>query len=149
MPDIKYVDEAIARKYSLVKDYYPVAKAAVKEMHRQVGDLVVEDGVAVRGLIIRHLVLPDGLAGTAEVMRFIARELSVHSYVNVMAQYRPENKADRHPELIAADHRATSTGRRCAWRWSRGCTGWRARGRDAGVSAELRGRRLVVSLLAC
>ena len=100
MPDIKYVDEAIARKYSLVKDYYPVAKAAVKEMHRQVGDLVVEDdGVAVRGLIIRHLVLPDGLAGTAEVMRFIARELSVHSYVNVMAQYRPENKADRYPEL--------------------------------------------------
>jgi len=100
MPDIKYVDEANARKYSLVKDYYPVARAAVKEMHRQVGDLVVaDDGVAVRGLIIRHLVLPDGLAGTAEVMRFVARELSVHSYVNVMAQYRPENKAERHPEL--------------------------------------------------
>ncbi len=55
--------------------------------------------MAVRGLIIRHLVLPEGLAGTAEVMRFIARELSVHSYVNVMAQYRPENKADRYPEL--------------------------------------------------
>jgi putative pyruvate formate lyase activating enzyme len=68
-------------------------------MHRQAGDLVVEDGVAVRGLIIRHLVLPDGLAGTAEVMRFIAQELSVHSYVNVMAQYRPENKAARYPEL--------------------------------------------------
>jgi len=100
MPDIKYSDEATARKYSLVKDYYPVAKVAVKEMQRQVGDLVIdEDGVAVRGLIIRHLVLPDGLAGTAEVMRFIARELSVHSYVNVMAQYRPENKADRHQQL--------------------------------------------------
>lgn len=100
MPDIKYVDDAVARRYSLVKDYYPVAKAAVKEMHRQVGDLAVAgDGVAVRGLIIRHLVLPDGLAGTAEVMRFIARELSVHSYVNVMAQYRPEHKAARHPEL--------------------------------------------------
>ena len=99
MPDIKYADEAIARRYSLGKDYYPVAKAAVKEMHRQVGDLVVEDGVAARGLIIRHLVLPDGLAGTAEVMRFIGQELSVHSYVNVMAQYRPENKAARYPEL--------------------------------------------------
>jgi len=60
MPDIKYVDEAMARKYSLVTDYYAVAKAAVKEMHRQVGDLLVEDDVAVRGLIIRHLVLPDG-----------------------------------------------------------------------------------------
>jgi putative pyruvate formate lyase activating enzyme len=100
MPDIKYVDDAVAGKYSLVKDYYAVAKAAVKEMHHQVGDLVIdEDGVAVRGLIIRHLVLPAGLAGTAEVMRFIARELSVHSYVNVMAQYRPENKADRYPQL--------------------------------------------------
>jgi putative pyruvate formate lyase activating enzyme len=99
MPDIKYADEAFARKYSLVKDYYPVARAALKEMHRQVGDLATEDGVAVRGLIIRHLVLPDGLAATAEVMRFIAQELSVHSYVNVMAQYRPENKAHNYPEL--------------------------------------------------
>jgi putative pyruvate formate lyase activating enzyme len=99
MPDIKYADGAFARKYSLVKDYYPVAQAALKEMHRQVGDLVSEDGVAVRGLIIRHLVLPQGLAGTAEVMRFIAQELSVHSYVNVMAQYRPENKAHNYPEL--------------------------------------------------
>jgi len=99
MPDIKYADEAFARKYSLVKDYYPVARAALKEMHRQVGDLVTEDGVAVRGLIIRHLVLPQGLAGTAEVMRFIAQQLSVHSYVNVMAQYRPENKASNYPEL--------------------------------------------------
>jgi putative pyruvate formate lyase activating enzyme len=99
MPDIKYADEAFARKYSLVKDYYPVAQAALKEMHRQVGDLVTEDGVAVRGLIIRHLVLPQGLAGTAEVVRFIAEELSVDSYVNVMAQYRPENKAYNYPEL--------------------------------------------------
>lgn len=99
MPDIKYADEAFARKYSLVKDYYPVARAALKEMHRQVGDLVTEDGVAVRGLIIRHLVLPEGLAGTAEVMRFIAQELSADSYVNVMAQYRPENKAHNYPEL--------------------------------------------------
>ena len=99
MPDIKYADEAFARKYSLVKDYYPVARAALQEMHRQVGDLATEDGVAMRGLIIRHLVLPQGLAGTAEVMRFIAQELSVHSYVNVMAQYRPENKASNYPEL--------------------------------------------------
>ncbi len=78
MPDMKYVDDAVAGKYSFVKDYYSVAKAAVKEMHRQVGDLVeADDGVAVRGLIIRHLVLPDGLAGTAEVMRFIATNFSM------------------------------------------------------------------------
>lgn len=99
MPDIKYADDAIAARYSLVRNYYRETKAAVKEMHRQVGDLVVVDGVAVRGLIIRHLVLPDGLAGTAEVMRFIAQELSPHSYVNVMAQYRPEHRAHRYPQL--------------------------------------------------
>jgi putative pyruvate formate lyase activating enzyme len=64
-----------------------------------VGDLVVEDGVAVRGLIIRHLVLPAGIAGTREVMRFIAEELSPESYVNVMAQYRPQHKALGYPEL--------------------------------------------------
>lgn len=99
MPDIKYSDDKIAGKYSLVRHYYAVAREALKEMHRQVGDLVTEDGVAVRGLIIRHLVLPGGLAGTAEVMRFIARELSADSYVNVMVQYRPENKAQRYSEL--------------------------------------------------
>ena len=68
-------------------------------MHRQVGDLVVEGGLAVRGLIIRHLVLPQDMSGTDEVMRFIAEELSRDSYVNVMAQYRPEHKALRYREL--------------------------------------------------
>jgi putative pyruvate formate lyase activating enzyme len=68
-------------------------------MHRQVGDLVVEGELAVRGLIIRHLVLPRNLSGTDEVMRFIAEELSRDSYVNVMAQYRPEHKANRYGEL--------------------------------------------------
>lgn len=99
MPDIKYSDERTAGRYSIVKGYYQTAKAAVREMHRQVGDLVVEGGVAVRGLVIRHLVLPQDLSGTDEVMRFIAEELSRDSYVNVMAQYRPEHKALRYPEL--------------------------------------------------
>lgn len=101
MPDIKYADERTAGKYSIVKDYYVRAKAAVREMHRQVGELVVEgpDKIGVRGLIIRHLVLPFGLAGTDEVMRFIAEELSPDSYVNVMSQYRPEHKALRYREL--------------------------------------------------
>jgi len=99
MPDIKYSDDRMAARYSLVKGYYGAAKEALKEMHRQVGDLVVEDGVAVRGLIIRHLVLPEGIAGTGEVMRFIAEELSRDSYVNVMEQYRPDHRASRYPAL--------------------------------------------------
>ncbi len=99
MPDIKYSDDRMAARYSLVKGYYGAAKEALREMHRQVGDLVVEDGVAVRGLIIRHLVLPEGIAGTGEVMRFIAEELSPDSYVNVMEQYRPDHKAVRYPAL--------------------------------------------------
>jgi putative pyruvate formate lyase activating enzyme len=99
MPDIKYSDDRMAARYSLVKGYYGAAKEALKEMHRQVGDLVVGDSVAVRGLIIRHLVLPQGIAGTGEVMRFIAEELSSDSYVNVMEQYRPDHKAARYPAL--------------------------------------------------
>jgi len=99
MPDIKYSDDRMAARYSLVKGYMDTARAALREMHRQVGDLVVEDGVAVRGMIIRHLVLPDGIAGTTESMRFIAEELSPDSYVNVMEQYRPDHKASRFPEL--------------------------------------------------
>jgi putative pyruvate formate lyase activating enzyme len=99
MPDMKYSDEKTAGRFSVVKGYYATATAAVKEMHRQVGDLVVDEGMAVRGLIIRHLVLPYDLSGTDEVMRFVAEELSPDSYVNVMAQYRPEHKALRHVEL--------------------------------------------------
>lgn len=99
MPDIKYSDERTAGRYSIVKGYYETAKAAVREMHRQVEDLVVDGGLAVRGLIVRHLVLPNKLAGSEEVMRFVAAEVSRDSYVNVMAQYRPEHKALRHGEL--------------------------------------------------
>lgn len=89
MPDAKYCDEGIARSLSDTPDYVEAMKSSILEMHRQVGDLVVEKGVAVRGLIIRHLVLPDRLAGTEEIMEFIARQISVQSYVNVMAQYHP------------------------------------------------------------
>jgi len=118
MPDIKYSDDRMAARYSLVKGYYGAAKEALKEMHRQVGDLVVEDGVAVRGLIIRHLVLPEGIAGTAEVMRFIAEELSPDSYVNVMEQYRPDHKAVRYPALT---RRITGEEYREAVRAAQGC----------------------------
>lgn len=89
MPDAKYASNAIANDLSHAPDYVDVMKAALAEMHRQVGDLLAIDGIAVRGMIIRHLVLPGDLAGTREVMEFIAREISQDSYVNVMAQYRP------------------------------------------------------------
>jgi len=100
MPDIKYSDEASAGKYSNAPDYFAVCKEAVKEMHRQVGDLTVDErGIAVRGLLIRHLVLPNRLAGSAEVFKFIATELSRKSYVNIMLQYRPMYQAYEYKEL--------------------------------------------------
>jgi putative pyruvate formate lyase activating enzyme len=101
MPDFKYWDTEVAKRYSSgAKDYPEVARAAIKEMHRQVGDLVInKEGIAERGLLIRHLVLPEGLAGTKEVMHFIATELSKDSYVNIMDQYRPCGKAWDYPPL--------------------------------------------------
>ncbi len=96
MPDFKYWDTEMARRYSRAPDYPEVARRAIKEMHRQVGDLVLdENGVARRGLLVRHLVMPHGIAGTGDVMRWIARELSPNTYVNVMPQYYPAGKVSR------------------------------------------------------
>jgi len=100
MPDFKFWDPAVAAELCQGKDYPEVARQAFKEMHRQVGDLVLDEhGVARRGLLVRHLVLPDGLAGTKEVMEFLAREISPNTYVNVMGQYRPCGRAYEHPSL--------------------------------------------------
>ncbi len=99
MPDIKYSNSENAKKYSNTQDYFDACKKAVKEMHRQVGDLKIENGIAARGLLIRHLVLPYDIAGTEEVMRFIANEISMESYVNIMPQYRPMYHAMEFPEL--------------------------------------------------
>ncbi|MEW5705841.1 MAG: radical SAM protein [Actinomycetota bacterium] len=94
MPDIKYMDEAIAKRLSGVSNYPQTVKGAIKEMHRQVGDLVLnERGIAISGLLVRHLVLPENLAGTKEAMGFLAREISVNTYVNIMDQYYPCHKA--------------------------------------------------------
>ncbi|HEX77932.1 MAG TPA: radical SAM protein [Dehalococcoidia bacterium] len=107
MPDMKYSDEATARHYSGIKDYPAVNRAAVKEMHRQVGDLKLdENGVATRGLLVRHLVLPEGLAGTPQVVRFLAQEISPSTYLNVMAQYRPCHRAMEFPALSRPISRA-------------------------------------------
>ena len=100
MPDIKYANAEIARRYSKVKEYPKVNQAAVKEMHRQVGDLVMDErGIAQQGLLVRHLVLPEGLAGTAEIARFLAEQISRDTYINVMDQYRPCYKANELPPL--------------------------------------------------
>jgi putative pyruvate formate lyase activating enzyme len=100
MPDMKYGDAALARKYSHVRDYVQHNQAAVREMHRQVGDLVLsDDGLARRGLLVRHLVLPGGLAGTGDVLAFLAETISRGTYVNLMDQYRPCHRAGEFPEL--------------------------------------------------
>ncbi len=100
MPDFKFADAGAAERYSSAPGYPGVARAAIREMYRQVGDLVVdEDGVAQRGLILRHLVMPGRLNDTREIMRFLAREISPDTYVNVMGQYRPAHRASRYPEL--------------------------------------------------
>jgi putative pyruvate formate lyase activating enzyme len=94
MPDFKFWDAQVAETACQAKDYPQIARRALREMHRQVGDLKIdENGIAQKGLLIRHLVLPGGLAGTREIMRFIAREISTNSYVNIMSQYRPCGRA--------------------------------------------------------
>jgi putative pyruvate formate lyase activating enzyme len=100
MPDMKYGDSRLAHQYSKVRNYVEVNRAAVKEMHRQVGDLVLDArGIAQRGLLVRHLVLPNGIAGTADVLHFLAEEISRNTYPNLMDQYRPCHRADEYPEL--------------------------------------------------
>jgi putative pyruvate formate lyase activating enzyme len=90
MPDFKFARSGPAAEYCRAPDYPAVARSAIKEMHRQVGDLVLdEEGIARRGLLVRHLVLPDGLAGTAEVVLFLAEEVSRQTYANIMDQYYP------------------------------------------------------------
>lgn len=118
MPDAKYSSNAVAARYSGVPDYVDRNRAAILEMHRQVGDLVLDErGVAVRGLLVRHLVLPAGLAGTEDVVLFLARQVSPNTYVNIMDQYRPAGMAALYPELdrrLAAREYARALAAACA-----------------------------------
>jgi putative pyruvate formate lyase activating enzyme len=103
MPDAKYSDSAPAKRFSNAPNYFEVCRKALKEMHGQVGDLRVnEEGFAERGLLIRHLVLPNNLAGSEAVLRFIAKDISEETYLNIMPQYRPMYKASRYPEMNRA-----------------------------------------------
>jgi putative pyruvate formate lyase activating enzyme len=105
MPDMKYSDRLIARRLSKIGNYPEVNRNAVREMHRQVGDLQIDQNcIARRGLLIRHLVLPHDLAGTEDVVQFIANEISKNTYVNIMGQYRPAYKAHEHGHLDRGLH---------------------------------------------
>jgi putative pyruvate formate lyase activating enzyme len=100
MPDFKFTDPEVANSLCQARDYPEVVKAALVEMHRQVGDLVLcENKIAQRGLLVRHLVMPEGMAGTEEAMRFLAEEISSSTYVNIMDQYRPCGTAHENPSL--------------------------------------------------
>ncbi len=96
LPDFKYGSSEYATKYSLVDDYFEKTKEALKEMYRQVGDQLIYDGdVAVRGMIIRHLILPNDLSETEKVFKFIAEELSQNVHISLMSQYYPTNKTSK------------------------------------------------------
>jgi len=105
MPDAKFSSAEYAKQYANAPDYYDVLQPVLKEMHRQVGLLSIEDGIASRGLLIRHLVMPNNVAGSEEILKFIAEELSTDSYVNIMSQYRPRFEAIDDPLI---DRRITS-----------------------------------------
>ncbi len=100
MPDFKFADPETARDLCDAPDYFDRARAGIREMHRQVGDLQCDrNGIAQRGLLVRHLVMPNGLSGTAQVMEFLAREVSPMTYVNIMDQYHPCGGAFGKPEI--------------------------------------------------
>ena len=100
MPDMKYGDSELAHRFSHVRNYVEFNQAAVKEMHRQVGDLVLDaQGIAQRGLLVRHLLLPENIAGTDKVLAFLAKEISANTYLNLMDQYYPCYRADENLAL--------------------------------------------------
>ena len=96
MPDFKFWEKKWADRFCKAPDYRDVVIKAIKEMHRQVGDLATdEDGIAYRGLLVRHLVMPNNVSGSQEIMEFLAKDISPDTYINVMDQYRPCGRADR------------------------------------------------------
>ncbi|QUH25597.1 radical SAM protein [Serpentinicella alkaliphila] len=106
MPDIKFSNNKLGEKYLKVKEYYTITKEAIKEMYRQVGNLKTYNNIAYRGLIIRHLVMPNHIDNTKEIMQFVAQELSPDVYVNLMSQYYPVYRAKDYPMI---DERLTQS----------------------------------------
>jgi putative pyruvate formate lyase activating enzyme len=107
MPDFKLWSSDLARRYLAKRDYPEVARHSLREMHRQVGELVLDErGMARRGLIVRHLVMPGLLAETEAILRFVAEELGPDTYVNLMAQYYPAGRTTEFPEIDRHIHRS-------------------------------------------
>lgn len=100
LPDARYGDSKIALKYSNALRYFEIMKEAIKEMHRQVGDLILDErGIVIKGLLVRHLVLPNRLADSEKIFEFISKEISKITFLNIMDQYWPAWKAHQYPEL--------------------------------------------------
>lgn len=106
MPDIKFAEDKKGEKYASAPRYFSIVKEVIKEMHRQVGDLKINNkNIAQRGLLVRHLVLPEDLAGSEQIMQFLASEISPGTYINIMNQYYPAHRARRYPELGRPVHK--------------------------------------------
>jgi putative pyruvate formate lyase activating enzyme len=101
LPDVKYMDETPARQYSQAADYPAVAKAAILEMYRQAGPIEIVGGVARKGLIIRHLILPNGLAGSYDLILWLRDAGLQDVTLGLMSQYSPQHRAGTYPELAA------------------------------------------------
>ena len=99
LPDLKYVSDTLSQKYSGAKDYFSFASGAVLEMHRQVGGLDIKEGIATKGLLIRHLVLPACLDDTRQVLDWISDKLGTRTYISLMSQYTPMHRAFEYPDL--------------------------------------------------
>ena len=122
MPDMKYADTQTALRYSKIPDYPAVNQAAVREMQRQVGDLQLDSrGIATRGLLVRHLVLPNNLAGSHQIIRFLAQEISNNVYLNLMDQYHPAYRVSQYPQLNRLVTRAEYQ-QVCEWAQQAGLT---------------------------
>ena len=134
MPDFKFWDREMARQYSKAPNYPEAARRVIKAMHQQVGDLVLdENSLALRGLIIRHLVMPGGIGGTGEIMEWVARELGPNTYVNVMAQYYPAGKVSD-KEYVAINRHITGDEFQEALAAARAVGLWRLDARSAARS---------------
>jgi putative pyruvate formate lyase activating enzyme len=109
MPDFKFWDPELSLRYVKARDYPDAARRNIREMHRQVGALKVDEcGLAKRGVLVRHLVMPGNIAGTESIMRFLAEEVSPDTYVNVMNQYYPAGRVAE-PQFVEIDRRITSS----------------------------------------
>jgi len=131
MPDFKFWDPEMARHYSKAPNYPEAARRVIKAMHRQVGDLLLdENGLALRGLLLRHLVMPGGIASTREIMEWVARELGPDTYVNVMAQYYPAGKVSSR-DYVEINRPVATDEFREALQAARAAGLWRLDGRQA------------------